>query len=197
MGLLDYLTTHAMDEDYAFVSRAAPQRQGMEPEERTARAPTARSRRCGGDGAVRGARRHRGGADLAQLGDRRARAHASWSARSTSAVPRSTATARGSAPLQTDVAPAAEPAAEQRHLGPGRARAPSTLLGMRDRHHRGAWSRASAWSPTTPRAPTAPATRCSTPTCRQLVNGLWEAGAEAISLNGQRLTNLSTIRAGG
>ncbi len=32
---------------------------------------------------------------------------------------------------------------------------------------------------------------------QQLVNGLWEAGAEAISLNGQRLTNLSTIRLAG
>jgi uncharacterized protein YlxW (UPF0749 family) len=32
---------------------------------------------------------------------------------------------------------------------------------------------------------------------QKLVNGLWEAGAEAISLNGQRLTNLSTIRLAG
>ena len=32
---------------------------------------------------------------------------------------------------------------------------------------------------------------------QKLVNGLWEAGAEAISLNGQRLTNLSTIRQAG
>ena len=32
---------------------------------------------------------------------------------------------------------------------------------------------------------------------QRLVNGLWEAGAEAISLNGQRLTNLSTIRLAG
>lgn len=32
---------------------------------------------------------------------------------------------------------------------------------------------------------------------QQLVNGLWEAGAEAIALNGQRLTNLSTIRLAG
>ncbi len=34
-------------------------------------------------------------------------------------------------------------------------------------------------------------------TCRRLVNGLWEAGAEAISINGQRLTTLSTIRQAG
>jgi uncharacterized protein YlxW (UPF0749 family) len=32
---------------------------------------------------------------------------------------------------------------------------------------------------------------------QKLVNGFWEAGAEAISLNGQRLTNLSTIRLAG
>ena len=32
---------------------------------------------------------------------------------------------------------------------------------------------------------------------QKLVNGLWEAGAEAVSLNGQRLTNLSTIRLAG
>jgi uncharacterized protein YlxW (UPF0749 family) len=30
-----------------------------------------------------------------------------------------------------------------------------------------------------------------------LVNGLWEAGAEAVSINGQRLTNLSAIRQAG
>jgi uncharacterized protein YlxW (UPF0749 family) len=32
---------------------------------------------------------------------------------------------------------------------------------------------------------------------QKLVNGLWEAGAEAIAVNGQRLTNLSTIRLAG
>jgi uncharacterized protein YlxW (UPF0749 family) len=32
---------------------------------------------------------------------------------------------------------------------------------------------------------------------QQLVNGLWQAGAEAISINGQRLTNLSAIRQAG
>ena len=32
---------------------------------------------------------------------------------------------------------------------------------------------------------------------QKLVNGLWEAGAEAVAVNGQRLTNLSTIRLAG
>ncbi len=32
---------------------------------------------------------------------------------------------------------------------------------------------------------------------QKLVNGLWEAGAEAVAVNGQRLTNLSTIRQAG
>jgi uncharacterized protein YlxW (UPF0749 family) len=32
---------------------------------------------------------------------------------------------------------------------------------------------------------------------QRLVNGLWEAGAEAVAVNGQRLTNLSTIRLAG
>ncbi len=32
---------------------------------------------------------------------------------------------------------------------------------------------------------------------QKLVNGLWEAGAEAISVNGQRVTNLSSIRQAG
>ncbi len=32
---------------------------------------------------------------------------------------------------------------------------------------------------------------------QKLVNALWEAGAEAIAINGQRLTNLSTIRLAG
>jgi uncharacterized protein YlxW (UPF0749 family) len=32
---------------------------------------------------------------------------------------------------------------------------------------------------------------------QRLVNGLWEAGAEAVAINGERLTNLSTIRVAG
>lgn len=32
---------------------------------------------------------------------------------------------------------------------------------------------------------------------QQLANGLWEAGAEAISINGQRITNLTAIRTAG
>ncbi len=32
---------------------------------------------------------------------------------------------------------------------------------------------------------------------QKLVNGLWAAGAEAVAINGQRLTNLSAIRTGG
>ena len=32
---------------------------------------------------------------------------------------------------------------------------------------------------------------------QRLVNGVWEAGAEAVALNGERLTNLSTIRQAG
>ena len=32
---------------------------------------------------------------------------------------------------------------------------------------------------------------------QRLVNGFWEAGAEAIAVNGERLTNLSTIRTAG
>lgn len=32
---------------------------------------------------------------------------------------------------------------------------------------------------------------------QRLVNGFWEAGAEAVAVNGQRLTNLSTIRTAG
>ena len=35
------------------------------------------------------------------------------------------------------------------------------------------------------------------PDLQKLVNGLWAAGAEAISINGQRLTNLSAIREAG
>lgn len=32
---------------------------------------------------------------------------------------------------------------------------------------------------------------------QRVVNGLWESGAEAVSINGQRLTSLSAIRAAG
>ena len=35
------------------------------------------------------------------------------------------------------------------------------------------------------------------PDLQKLVNGLWQAGAEAISINGQRLTSLSAIRVAG
>ncbi len=32
---------------------------------------------------------------------------------------------------------------------------------------------------------------------QRVVNGLWESGAEAVAINGQRLTSLSAIRAAG
>ncbi|CAM5647734.1 membrane protein [Streptomyces purpurascens] len=32
---------------------------------------------------------------------------------------------------------------------------------------------------------------------QRVVNGLWESGAEAVSINGQRLTALSAMRAAG
>ena len=55
----------------------------------------------------------------------------------------------------------------------------------------------SAWWSTTLPAPTPLATRCSTPTCSDWSTALWEAGAEAVAVNGERLTNLSTIRLAG
>ena len=43
MGLLDYLTSHALDEDYAFVSRAPTQQAGDAGELVELRRPTSRS----------------------------------------------------------------------------------------------------------------------------------------------------------
>lgn len=52
-------------------------------------------------------------------------------------------------------------------------------------------------SGTDPRAGTGSTTTITSADLQQIVNGLWESGAEAISINGQRLTTMSAIRFAG
>ena len=57
---------------------------------------------------------------------------------------------------------------------------------------------ATATAPTWTRAPTSTTPAGSpTATCRRVVNEVWASGAEAVAVNGQRLTALSAIRAAG
>jgi len=188
MGLLDYLTTHTLDEDYAFVSDRRATRDAPAPQRRigvfgalvmvvfailvvTAAAQTSRNsvsderERQELVGQVTRARQ--------QLADQNARLVA---LRAESAV------------LETRV-----------------LRSDTSARGLRDTIHllgvkagtlavRGPGVRVVADN-----APGADSARNEVldSDLQKLVNGLWEAGAEAIAINGQRLTNLSTIRLAG
>ena len=192
MGLLDYLTTHAMDEDYAFVSE---QRQSKEPLDPT---PASR-RRIGPVGALvmalfavlvvtAAVQTSRNSAsderDRRLLVDQvdQARADLNQERRQLSALQREGAQLQASQ-LRSDTS--AQGILER-----------ITLLGMRAGTIpvRGPGVRVVADD-----APGADSARNQVldSDLQKLVNGLWEAGAEAIALNGQRLTNLSTIRLAG
>ncbi len=188
MGLLDYLTTHTLDEDYAFVSERTTTGESAPPRRRiglfgalvmavfavlvvTAAAQTSRNsdsderERSELVSQVSGARR--------QFQDERARLVA---LRAESAV------------LETrQVRADASVARLQRRL---------RLLGTRAGTIpvRGPGVRVVADN-----APGADDARNEVldSDLQKLVNGFWEAGAEAIAINGQRLTNLSTIRLAG
>ncbi len=158
MGLLDYLTTHAMDEDYAFVSeRVSASRRRSRP-----------GRRIGLVGAVVMAVFAVLVVTAAVQTSRNSandeRDAASSSPRSPGAEPGSTCDRTRLGLLQREVR-----RLQARQLSSDTSAQgildTINLLGMRAGTDRRCGVPACAWSPTTPPAPTAPATRCSTPTC--------------------------------
>jgi len=191
MGLLDYLTTHAMDEDYAFVSERKETAEAPEPERPR--------RRIGAVGAlvmalfavlVVTAAVQTSRNSVSDERDRRELVGQVDQARSQ---------------LDGDRALLAATQGEVRRLQSRQLRSDTSaqsllsrieLLGVRAGTIpvRGPGVRVVADD-----APGADNARNEVldSDLQKLVNGLWEAGAEAISINGQRLTNLSTIRLAG
>jgi uncharacterized protein YlxW (UPF0749 family) len=197
MGLLDYLTTHAMDEDYAFVSaqRAAAQR---------AAAPK--------DGEKARPARHIGLTGALMM--------AVFAVLVVTAAAQTSRNALGDEAERRDLA--GQVAAAKKQLAADRASLTdlrrttaalqsSQLSGDRTtRSLRNTIQRLGALSGTLPvRGPgvrvvaddapdaTSDRQRVLDTDLQRLVNGFWKAGAEAIAVNGQRLTNLSTIRVAG
>ncbi len=188
MGLLDYLTTHALDEDYAFVSEHKASREDAPPRRRsgltlalvmvvfavlvvTAAAQT--SRNSVDDERERSELLNQVSGARQRLLEERTRL---GSLRAESAV-------LGSRLVRTDVS-VATLEKEVRLLG-----VQAGTLAVR-----GPGVRVVADN-----APNAdsPRNEVLDSDLQRLVNGFWEAGAEAIAVNGQRLTNLSTIRLAG
>jgi uncharacterized protein YlxW (UPF0749 family) len=188
MGLLDYLTTHALDEDYAFVSERKAARAATEPRRRpgvvgalvmvvfavlvvTAAVQTARN--SGNDERERREL-------VSQVSDARRQLESERSR--LQALQADTAALEASA-LRNDTS--AQALLDSISLLGGKA---GTLA------VRGPGVRVVADN-----APGAASARNEVldSDLQKLVNGLWEAGAEAIAVNGQRLTNLSTIRLAG
>jgi uncharacterized protein YlxW (UPF0749 family) len=197
MGLLDYLTTHAMDEDYAFASDRRQTQERQIPEEPGQGAP--RRSRIGVAGALVMA--------LFAVLVVTAAAQTSRNSVSNEHERRELVGQVDQARAQVD-ADRSQFASLQREVLRLQARQLSSdtsaqgildtinLLGMRAGTIavRGPGVRVVADN-----APGAdsPRNEVLDSDLQKLVNGLWEAGAEAISLNGQRLTNLSTIRLAG
>lgn len=190
-GLLEHLTTHAVDEDYAFVARrSAPTTSRRDPAPRrrigllgatvlalfallVVMAAVATSRSASADES----QRHElvGQVDTArtQLRNERARLLAL----------RAESNALQSAQLRSDVSAGSlldrirllgVRAGTVAVLGPGVRVVADDAPGAQDARNQVLDS-----------------------DLQRLVNGLWESGAEAIALNGQRLTNLSSIRLAG
>ncbi len=196
MGLLDYLTTHALDEDYAFASE---QRASQETSEGTGGQASRPRRRIGLVGALvmalfavlvmtaaaqtsrNSVTDERGRQDLAgQVNDAR-----------------TALTAQRARIVRLQ----AEADSLQRRQLASDTSAQSlldtiTLLGVKSGTVpvRGPGVRVVADD--APGA-TSPRNQVLDTDLQKLVNGLWGAGAEAIALNGQRLTTLSTIRLAG
>lgn len=188
MGLLDYLTTHALDEDYAFVS-----------EQKRSAPPPRRSRGRGLVGAVVmglfallvvTAAAQTASTSVRDEDGRRQLAAQVSSAREQLEADRTRleslrveAAALESRQLQSDTS--AQGLLDTINLlgvkaGTVAVRGPG--LRMVADNAPGADS---------------PRNEVLDTDLQKLVNGLWEAGAEAIAINGQRLTNLSTIRIAG
>jgi len=194
MGLLDYLTTHAMDEDYAFVSERRASREASEEAE-----PEAPRRRIGAVGAlvmamfavlVVTAAVQTSRNSVSDERDRRELVDQVDQARNQ---------------LDGDQTRLASTQGEVRRLQSRQLRSDTSAQSILDTIQllgikagtipvRGPGVRVVADN-----APGASSARNEVldSDLQKLVNGLWEAGAEAISINGQRLTNLSTIRLAG
>ncbi len=188
MGLLDYLTTHALDEDYAFVS-----------EQRSTSAAAPSRRRIGVVGAVvmaifailvvtAAAQTSRNA--VADARERRELAEQVSAARTQLAGERTRVDALAAEAALLETRQLSSSASSQRLLDT------IELLGGKagTLAVRGPGVRAVADN-----APGAESARNEVldSDLQRLVNGFWEAGAEAIAINGERLTNLSTIRLAG
>ena len=191
LGLLDYLTSHALDEDYAFVA---------EREERGQPAgQPRRRRRVGPLGAIAvacfavlvvaaGVQNSRSAAadqrDRTELAGQVARARA----RLEEEQVRLAALRRETDRLQTRQLASDESASGLRsriqRLGARTGTLAVTGPGVRVVADDAVGS-------------TSARTTVLDSDLQRLVNGFWAAGAEAIAINGQRLTNLSTIRVAG
>jgi uncharacterized protein YlxW (UPF0749 family) len=188
MGLLDYLTTHALDEDYAFVSEQKKEREDPRPRRRlslvaalvlaafavlvvTAAAQTSRN-------------------SVADESERRELAGQVSDARRV---------------LESEQSRLVALRAESQVLESRELRSDGSTQALLDRIEllgvkagtlavTGQGVRVVADN-----APgsDSPRSEVLDSDLQKLVNGLWEAGAEAIAVNGQRLTNLSTIRLAG
>ncbi|KQT94705.1 hypothetical protein ASG49_07730 [Marmoricola sp. Leaf446] len=194
MGLLDYLTSHAVDEDYAFVAER----------DRAARAAggddtPARRRRVGPLGAVAVA----GVAVLVVA----AGVQNSRSAAADESDRRELAgqVSRARQQLETERVRLAALERETDRLQARQLASDESATGIRTRIQ-DLGARAGTLAVTGPGvrvvADDAPGSTSDRTTVldsdlQRLANGFWEAGAEAIAINGQRLTNLSTIRIAG
>lgn len=204
MGLLEYLTAHALDEDYAYAAERRRAQQGQAP-----------------SGEREGSGRH-ADPDRARrrLGWRGAVALAAFTLLVVVAAARTSQGAAADAAQRQQLAEqvvdqrdrlAAERArqraldAETSRLQRAQLAGDESATGLRERVER-----LGGLAGTLPvRGPgvevlveDAPGsdsdrTRVLDTDLQRLVNGLWAAGAEAISVNGERLTNLSTIRIAG
>ena len=188
MGLLDYLTTHTLDEDYAFVSER--------DEARGTKAPARRSRIGGAlvlavfavlvvTAAVQTSRNSVSDErDRAELADQVSAARAQVAAdEARLAELRADAEKLEERQLRND-ASARGLLANLKLLRVKTGTIPVTGPGVR------------VVVDDAPGADTARNQVLDTD-LQRLVNGLWEAGAEAVAINGERLTNLSTIRLAG
>jgi uncharacterized protein YlxW (UPF0749 family) len=188
MGLLDYLTTHTLDEDYAFVSERKAVREGPAPQ-----------RRIGLFGALVMA----AFAILVVTAAVQTSRNSVSDERGRHELVGQVSSARKE--LQDEQSQLTSVRAQSVTLGRRLARTDATLAALTDRIRllsvdagtvavRGQGVRVTADN-----APGADSARNEVldSDLQKLVNGFWEAGAEAVSINGQRLTNLSTIRQAG
>jgi uncharacterized protein YlxW (UPF0749 family) len=189
MGLLDYLTTHTLDEDYAFVSERRATRPDPEPTRR----------RSGVTGALVMAVF----AVLVVTAAVQTSRNSASDASQRQQLARQVSQARQLLEDERDLLVSLQ--VETRSLEARQLRSDTSaqglletieLLGMKagTTAVRGPGVRVVADN--APGADSARAEVLDTD-LQKLVNGLWEAGAEAIAINGQRLTTLSTIRVAG